>query len=284
MGQLHYACVFCHASGSKPCESDATVFASTGQLFEHLARHPHPLPDVPGVVVLYGEAAPDQVDYDVNFTSEPLANAAEDPSIAYLPVAIATKDHLYEQVSKMALPDQETLPLLFFSGARIVGVEFPQKWDAKWCTGWHDGAFGAFPAKSMQLEPPTRTDMRPAKLMESKRSGVVKWKFQPKTGAKAGWLELKKGETLSNLSCESIINRRGAPYTNSAGDDADVWYWTGSNSKGQFGIFPSSHMNLDTIKDGSLGAEVPVAKKAGRSVFRFRRASTAGSGSGPSLY
>lgn len=187
-------------------ESDATTFATTAQLFSHLARHSQPLPDVSGVTVLYGTVPPDHAkvaDYDINLTAPPSNNGVpEDASLGFLPVAIAVKDHFQEPgASRLQQPDRETRPLQFFSGGRIIGVTFPPQWDGKWCSGWHDGTFGAFPAKVVKLELPRRKGMPAPEKMESRRSGLARWKFKPKAGGNGGWLDFDKGDSITNLNC-----------------------------------------------------------------------------------
>jgi hypothetical protein len=44
------------------------------------------------------------------------------------------------------------------------------------------------------------------------------------------------------------------------GDDPRAWYWSGTTSKGKVGIFPKSHIRIETVKDGSQ-EEPPALKK-----------------------
>lgn len=210
MSKAYYVCVFCSSTGEKIHESDATLFATPAQLFAHLARHPQPLPEVTGMMVLYGSVPSDHPrasNYDINLTRPTISNRIpEDASLGYLPVAVAAKDHFQEAgTSKLPQPDRDTKVLQFFAGGRIVGVEFPQKWNGKWGSGWHDGEFGAFPAKVINLEAPRRKGMRPLSTMDSRRSGVARWKFKPKSGSSVSWLELDKGDLITNLNCKSSL-------------------------------------------------------------------------------
>ncbi|CRK33745.1 hypothetical protein BN1708_006120 [Verticillium longisporum] len=188
MTKTSYGCPFCVHIGSTTYEGDATVFQSAALLLRHLARHPQPLPDVPGLTVLYGT----------------------------------------------------------ITGARIIGVEFPERWGGKWCLGWHDGIFGAFQARWVQLEAPRRGKLAGQAPPRTQRSGIARWKWDVKAGTGPGWLGFDKGETITNLDW----------------DDPDAWYWVGTTSKGKHGIFPTSHMKIETIKDGSLeGLTSPVKPK-----------------------
>ena len=190
-------------------EGDATVFQTVDLLLRHISRHPRPLPHIPGLVVAYEDveiSTRARQDYDLFFpNSAPLTPyvgfpASEADRIACLPVARATKDHIRRRNEKpQARPDSVSEVLQFLAGARIVGVEYPEKWAGKWCQGWHDGAFGTFPSKIIDLELPQHVN--PASLPRSPRTGVARWKFEVKS-RRTGWLTFGKGNTIYNLACE----------------------------------------------------------------------------------
>ncbi|KAJ3534026.1 hypothetical protein NM208_g7716 [Fusarium decemcellulare] len=100
--------------------------------------------------------------------------------------------------------------------------------------GGHDGAFGTFPSKIIDLELPQHVN--PASLPRSPRTGVARWKFGAKS-RRAGWLAFGKGDTIYNLAWE----------------DPHAWFWSGSDAKGEHGIFPKSHISIESVQDGSLG-------------------------------
>lgn len=214
MTKAYYACPFCAHAGSTPREGDATVFSSALYLLRHVARHPQPLPEVPGLTVLYGAVAADDsaaADFDIHLPSAPLTpgyalegDAAA--AAAMMPVALAVKDHVQLPGERpLDKPDRTSAtPLLpFFAGGRIVGVEFPEQWGGKWCTGWHDGDFGAFPVRNVQLEAPRRGRMGAhQEAPVSRRACVTKWKFDVRSGAGTGWLPFDRGETITNLECK----------------------------------------------------------------------------------
>lgn len=257
--EAYYGCLFCAQTGSVVREGDATVFANSDALFRHLACHPQPLPVVPGITVLYGKEFPPGDprlnDFDVHFLEPPNADlgipANLTAEIARLPVATATKMHVQRHGEKklvrpegLAATGEKGL-LQFFVGARIVGVEFPAKWAGKWATGWHDGHWGAFPAKNVELEKPRRSEMPPmgpqANGGGTTVSVVTRWKWDPRDAADKGWLAFDKGETISNV---------GWIYR-------EHWCWSGTNRKGQLGLFPRSHVLFDKVKEdvaGSLGS------------------------------
>ena len=241
-------------------EGDATVFATSDALFRHLARHPQPLPAVPDVTVLYGRDCPTarRDDFDVHFLEPPAAGSEPDSNSnnnANLPVATATKMHL-QRYGEKKLPRPEGLGdrrelLQFFAGATVVGVAFPAAWAGKWATGWHDGRWGAFPAKCVELERPRRrSEMPPLSLQQQTsassgggggigavtvtRSVVARWKWEPgKDAVEKGWLVFDKGETITQVGWV----------------ERSHWCWSGVNKKGQVGVFPRSHVRWDQVKE-----------------------------------
>lgn len=202
---MHFGCLFCAQKGQTVYADDATVFETQDQLFKHLSRHPQPLPEIPGVVVLYGQVLmddPNVEDYDLHFQNPPAASILPDAAaLSKLPSAVAAKSHIKRYGRDIVNPDGSTEQVLkFLEGARIVGIEFPEKWKGKWCTGWHDGLWGSFPAKLVLLEPPAHSP-----VANSSGDGCMfvttRWKWDVKDTA-AGWLSLDKDETLSNVSCK----------------------------------------------------------------------------------
>ncbi|KAL9565165.1 hypothetical protein ACKAV7_010810 [Fusarium commune] len=145
INSIFFGCPFCDRTKSTLQEDDATVFQSIDLLFRHISRHPHPLPHVPGVVVVYESRDANtrgRQDYDLSFphstmTASPSGLPANDlDRIASLPAARATKDHIRRRNERsQARPDSVSEVLQFLAGAKIVGVEFPEKWDGKWCQG-----------------------------------------------------------------------------------------------------------------------------------------------------
>ncbi|KAI1036236.1 hypothetical protein LB504_011429 [Fusarium proliferatum] len=213
VNSVYFGCLFCDKTKSTLQEDDATVFQSIDLLFRHVSRHGHPLPHVPGVEVVYEHSdinSRGRQDCDLYIpnstmtTLHGVSRTNESNRLASLPVARAVKDHIRRTNEKpQARPDVTSEILQFFSGARIVGVEFPEKWDGKWCQGWHDGVFGTFPSKLISLDMPRHVKI--ASLPNTPRTGVVRWKFEKQR--QPGWLALKKGDIIYNLACEfSIIS------------------------------------------------------------------------------
>lgn len=198
-----------------------------GQLFNHLAKHSRPLPNVAGIITLYGFQPPETLDFDIHFTtSEPRPaeyNMTEIASkVATRPTARAISTH-HPKPSVRSARDPDGNPSLHFAaGAKIVGITFPERFGGQWCFGYHDGSRGCLPADKIALEMPVKEDilMNP----QSTLSAVARWDFKPKDAKDGGWLKFSKGDKLTCIG-----------YT-----FQDQWCWSGQNSKGKWGIFPSS--------------------------------------------
>jgi hypothetical protein len=189
-------------------EGDATVFRSAEDLLRHLARHPQPLPSVVGISVRYGRLLPpDSSDFDLHLP-ESATPVPMPENVARLATAVAVKDH-YRKPGRGKLdkpPGYDADMLEFMEGARIVGVIFPEKWGGKYCLGRHDGEFGAFPAKAVELQTPQPSEI-PAGG-ESGMSVTARWKWQPPSGGKEGagpWLAFGKGEVITNVQCKCLL-------------------------------------------------------------------------------
>ncbi|KAI2635402.1 hypothetical protein GGS21DRAFT_490065 [Xylaria nigripes] len=225
-----YGCVFCIQTGRTLEESDATVFFSKMQLWAHLARHPRPLPKVTGVTAIEEPELPRNVkdNFDLHFPHPPtesiMLGAAKE--VSKLPTALAIQTKRISHKSVRLPPDRGTV-LQFAIGAKIVGIEFPVKYDGKWAIGWHDGVRGAFETDTVHLEAPPPTEMK-SKCM-SNVTATARWKWSQKGDER--WLKFDKWDIISNISCV---------YT-------DHWCWSGTTAKG-WGIFPQSHLDPETIR------------------------------------
>lgn len=169
----------------------------------HLGRHSQPLPSITGVSVSYGplpNSAP--LDFDLHLPETPTPVPMPE-NVARLATAVAVRDH-YRRPGRGKLdkpPKYEADMLEFMEGARIVGIIFPEKWGGKYCLGRHDGEFGAFPAKAIDLRPPQETEIPVGG--ENGMSVTTRWKWQPPVTTGAPWLQFGKGEVISNVQCES---------------------------------------------------------------------------------
>lgn len=211
-----YGCVFCNNLGRTVEESDATVFFSEKKLFAHLARHPRPLPRVPGLTVIEGAEIPRELknNYDLQFFNPPLKSimAPIMSEVSRLPsaTAIETVKPGHRLMRRPPEPPRSARgagegsrnpapsPLSFAVGQRIVGIKFPDEYEGAWATGWTDGEWGAIPADSIKLEPPPldQVEMKGTSFMHAE----ARWKWQHKDKEKGGWLKFEKGEIITNIN------------------------------------------------------------------------------------
>ncbi|KAI5862519.1 hypothetical protein GGS23DRAFT_605472 [Durotheca rogersii] len=267
---MQFGCLFCAQKGQTVYADDATVFSTQDQLFTHLSRHPQPLPEIPGVVVLYSQDAQVE-DYDLHFQNPPVASQLPDiASLSRLPSAIAVKGHVKRYGRDVTDPEGNSDQVLrFLEGGRVVGIEFPEKWKGKWCVGWHDGQWGTFPLKHVILEGPARTPG-----MATAAEGVfvtTRWKWDVKDST-VGWISFDKDETLSNVSWINM----------------DDWCWFATKKNGKSGIFPRSHVRTESLRetanwqreaDDGDSLNKPKKQSFGLPTIKMRRMTMGSSGS-----
>jgi hypothetical protein len=265
LDQPLYACVFCVKEHKTVEEHDATVFFSVSQLFRHLARHSQPLPTIEGINALYGPQTLELLDFDLHFTRPdviPLQyNITEIASkVATRPTAHASITH-HPKLTSSTFHDPDGNPTLHFAaGARIVGITFPKAFNGTWCTGYHDGKRGSFPASVITLERPVYEDLR--MNAQSSLIAFAKWDFKPKQAKEGEWLSFKKGECISAI---------GYSYP-------DHWCWSGqildSKGKSRWGIFPAAF--VEGLREASsipLPASSPGGLRSGFGAFGRRKSS-----------
>jgi hypothetical protein len=127
--------------------------------------------------------------------------------LSSMPTAVATDTFRRTQLSVLRTsPDTSIATLQFFAGQRIVGIEFPARFNGEWALGWADNVRGAFPTDSVKLEAPPEHDVR--KTAASRLRAVARWKRHPKEKdvKESGWLRFEKGEVITNISCELPIS------------------------------------------------------------------------------
>ncbi|EJT77809.1 hypothetical protein GGTG_02914 [Gaeumannomyces tritici R3-111a-1] len=268
-----YGCLFCVQQGHTTEESDATVFFSQKQLFMHIARHPRPLPIVAGLNVIEGDAGdvPGKPSssatadlllpvwrngFDLHLTMPPAPSKTGSDHVAglqqlleTLPAARAVETIRQAIGTVRAPPDTSLPPLQFATGARIVGVQFPARFGGEWASGWNDNAKGLFPASAVRLEqPPSEQVVNTSQQGGANMRAVARWKFAVKEGRDqrrggSEWLRLEKGETINNI---------GWAYPGH-------WCWSGVNSKGKWGIFPQTHIDASTLREGPPADRVSIS-------------------------
>ena len=196
----YFACHFCIRVGFTVREGDATVFRSPGDLMRHIASHPQPLPPISDITVCYGEMRKTELpDFDLHLPS-PQSNLMPE-HVPRSGNAIAKQDHYQRVGHKLSKPSKYDGEILqFMEGSRITGVTFPEIWDGKWCLGWHDGAFGAFSAKAVEIRPPRESELPSGGRSRSGINATAKWKWHPNDTGEIYWLDLDKGEIISNVN------------------------------------------------------------------------------------
>ncbi|KAK8028913.1 hypothetical protein PG991_005969 [Apiospora marii] len=189
--------------------------------------------------------------------------------VGRLPTAVATETRKLTHGILRSPPDRA--PVLEYAiGARIVGIEFPARYEGKWAMGWHDGVRGVFESDTVKLEPPSRSEVR--MQGNSNMQAVARWKFR-QSGGEGKWLKLNKGDVIENISCDHPSPNTGA-YT-------DHWCWSGTSSK-HWGIFPQTHVDPASVqelpsggagtRDGSGNSIASAEKKSTMaSLFSIRK-------------
>ncbi|KAF6821518.1 SH3 domain-containing protein [Colletotrichum sojae] len=244
--ELLFGCVFCIHSQRTLEECDATVFFSQKKLFEHISRHPRPLPQVPGIAVVEEAEVPFNLlnNYDIHFRTasvRPSPMADRQLEISQLPLATATQT--VKRMYGMRLLYDQTPAFELANGARISGVEFPSKYNGEWIMGWHEGNYGSAPVDVLKLEPPPKAEIRMDTT--SNISAIARWKFAPRSKDGGDWLKFDQGEKITSISWAW----------------QDHWCWSGTNAKGVWGIFPQTHVDTNTIRESSDRSSISSNEK-----------------------
>ncbi|KAI0470170.1 hypothetical protein F4859DRAFT_505274 [Xylaria cf. heliscus] len=240
-----YGCLFCIQAGHTLEESDSTVFFNQKQLFAHMTRHPRPLPKIAGVTVIEEPELPPHLkdNFDLHFPHPPTESVMTGIAreVARLPAAIAIDTRKMSHGTIRLPPDRQPVLQIAVS-AKIVGIEFPLKYEGKWAIGWHDGVRAAFEMDSVHLEAPPKTEVRMQGT--SNVQAVARWRWNQKGDDR--WLKFDKGDVIKNIS-----------YIYS-----DHWCWSGTTSKGS-GLFPQSHLDPNSIRtvDSDSGSIASWEKK-----------------------
>jgi hypothetical protein len=237
-----YGCPICIANGRTIDDSDATVFFNVKTLFTHLNWHSRPLPEIPGFTIIDTAEVPTEHhnNYDLHFPSPPVPHPAleADTNLSLSPTGIA-REPIRKLVGQRLLPDR-TPALELATGAKVTGLTWPEQYNGEWCLGWHDGIHASVPTESLTLQPPSH---------EVKMGGLsnirakVRWRFHPSSKDKGDWLSLSKGDTITNINWAYI----------------DHWCWSGTNSKGKWGMFPQVFLDTNTMEENSSAGSDPMS-------------------------
>lgn len=292
-----YGCLFCIQEGKTTEESDATVFFTQSQLFAHMARHRRPLPAIPGLTVVEAPEIPPSFkdNFDLHFPYPPMQSVMTGLSreLSRLPSAVATETRKIQNGVMRTPPGREAV-LHYAIGSKIVGIEFPPKYEGKWGIGWHDGVRAAFEAESVQIDAPSKNEVKMQGT--SNVQAVARWKWSQKGDER--WLKFDKGDIIKNIGCESIFHEPSSVPPRDQGRHlgietytlyllgayTDHWCWSGTTSKG-WGIFPQSHLDPNSIRTVQLGdtGSVSSGERKGRFQLSLRKNSDRKLGSFASL-
>ncbi|KAI8679783.1 SH3 domain-containing protein [Fusarium keratoplasticum] len=234
-----YGCIFCIHQGRTLHASDATVFVSQKALFAHLARHPRPLPAVPGFTVIEEAEVPDRYrnDYDLHFKSPVETHPVVEKSNEICNMPTATSKEAARRMYGQRLLYDRTPALEMVQGARITGIEWPAKYLGEWCMGYHDAVYASVPFEIMRLDPPSPENIKMDGT--SPTQVTARWRFNVKDKTKGDWLKFEKDEVITNISY---------PYQ-------EFWCWSGTNQKGKWGIFPQAFIDIGTLRDFGVGSD-----------------------------
>lgn len=224
----------------------------------------------------------DANNYDLHFSRPPRQSHLADSTreLTALPTATALQTCRPTPTFAMRRPPDGAEVVAFAAGARIVGIEFPEKYQGEWCFGWADHECGLLPTDAIRLDAPRRNDVR--SRGSSTMKAVARWKFSVKETKDKGcggggdgvgeWLTFSKGEVIINIGCElSVYSARsllstGAVSTGQTahteerrsaqtGSHQDHWCWWGTNSKGKSGMFPRSHVEPGTLMEAATKSD-----------------------------
>lgn len=200
------------------------------------------------------------MDFDIAFLDDPDGEVRAPRydkdvalKIATLPSAVALKDHR-ARVSRFQARDPEgSCTLQFAKGARILGIEYPARFEGQWAHGYHDGESGLFPASFTRLHEPTADD---SACRTSSLVAVARWDHKVKDSSHR-WLYFGKGARITNVSFAF----------------QDHWCWTGE-FKGKFGLFPAAFVELVDVKSGllsvannTLSSSASIRSQGSKSLF-----------------
>ena len=212
---VQYGCLFCIQQGHTLHKSDATVFFNQKALFEHLARHPRPLPQVPGLVVIEDDTVPEKYhnDYDIQFRRPPIPHPVIEEVSGMVSLPSGTAKEVARRLYGQRLLFDRSPALEVAQGARITGIRWPAQYQGAWIFAWHNGTYASIPTEIVKLEPPPRNEIKYDRT--STVFAKAKWKFhvKEKDKTKNEWLKFDKNETITNISCERAHLLKACPRT-----------------------------------------------------------------------
>lgn len=169
-----------------------------------MTHHQRPLPKVPGIAVVEGDSMPAHLrnDYDIHFRNPPEAHPAQlNLSQIYGKPTGVTRHHSRRLYGQRLLFDRSPA-LELCHGARVVGINWPEKYNGEWIFAWHDGIYASVPADIIELDAPPFEDIR--MMGSSLIRAKSRWKFhqRDKDKDKSLWLRFDKNEAIINIGCK----------------------------------------------------------------------------------
>lgn len=234
--------------------------------------------------------------YDVRLTRPSIPSAVPGAmETANLACAVATES-FWMTIYGLRVPPDRAETLQFVAGQKIVGIEFPARYEGRWAVGWADDEKGVFPVECVRLVPPPRRDWRPGSWGSGRSSSgrreltaVARWKMSPPSSLAQGkgntegdtgerWLKFGKGEAITGISCECYHPRLGFGVS---GQNADMdrgaavpyeehWCWSGRNAKGKWGIFPRAFIQPKSLRGPSEEGLVDESSIGKNSIWTWR--------------
>ncbi|KAK0391165.1 hypothetical protein NLU13_0666 [Sarocladium strictum] len=261
---VQYGCLFCLQQGHTLDESDATVFFSPRALMDHIARHPRPLPDVPGVVTIDGPEVPPNLanDFDIHLKKPSVPHPVIEvrSEIISLPSGM-TKEPARRLFGQRLLFDR-TPALELAQGARITGLTWPARYNGEWAYGWHDGVYATVPTDLLKLDTPPSQHVKLGGT--SMIRARARWRFNPGKDKGSDWLKFDKNDVIKNITWSYF----------------DHWCWSGTNAKGKWGIFPQAFIDTNTLEEPmGLNRAISLSDEKNRSTSLIARFSRRQSGS-----
>ncbi|KAL2890157.1 sh3 domain-containing protein [Ceratocystis lukuohia] len=244
-----YACLICVDLEQTVEESDATIFFTQNDLLSHLSRHPRPFPDIDKLKIVQSPTVPEDLinNYDLHVKSPQAISLTVEKAeeISNMPTAICKET--IKSIYGMRTLNDHTPVFEMAEGARIVGIEFLERYEGEWCMGYHDNRYASFPFDVVRLEPPPAGQIQ--RKSTSTVQAVARWKFTPRIKGKNDWLTFNKGDLISNIAFVS----------------PNHWCWSGTNSKGKWGLFLASHVDPTSIKERAMTGDSLSSATSGNS-------------------
>lgn len=122
--------------------------------------------------------------------------------LSALPTATVIQTYRKMLNTTMKRPPDAYKTVAFALGAKLLGIEFPDRYNGEWCVGYSDHEWGVFPSDTIRLDTPRQSDIR--MQGSSNLKAVARWKWSPKEKERGDWLRFEKGEVITGIGCKFI--------------------------------------------------------------------------------